>query len=167
MYSLMRKKPELSMSWSFYDPFWSFFCQLRQYLSQNWASDGHFDVSNMPKSYLDQKLWHKTQLPVFCNFVKKNTDNLWLINGHFTTISGHFLANYIKIFQKTEIQTVILRCFVGLNLNWIKSYGITLVQISFFSCLKMHHFRASLTEWNLTPPKETSFHISKWLCTNT
>ena len=32
----------------------------------------------------------------------------------------------------TEIQTVILRCLVCLNLNWIK--------ICFFSCLKKHHF---------------------------
>ena len=31
--------------------------------------------------------------------------------GHFTSISGHFSANYIKIFHKTEVQTVTLRCF--------------------------------------------------------
>ena len=36
--------------------------------------------------------------------------NLKVINGHFTTVSGHFFANYMNIFQKTEIQTVILRC---------------------------------------------------------
>jgi hypothetical protein len=36
--------------------------------------------------------------------------NLHLINGHFTTISGHFFANYMKIFHKTKVQTVILRC---------------------------------------------------------
>ena len=100
LYSLMHKKPELSMSWPFYDPFGTFFCQLLYYLSQNWASDDHFDVPKMPKSYLDQKLWHKTQFPVFCNFVRKNTENLWLINGHFRTISGQFLANCMKIFHK-------------------------------------------------------------------
>ena len=36
--------------------------------------DNHFDVPNMPKSYLDQKLQHEIQLfsfPVFFNFVKK------------------------------------------------------------------------------------------------
>ena len=43
--------------------------------------------------------------------------------GHFTTIYGHFFANYIDIFHKTEIQTVILRCLVCKNLNWIKSYN--------------------------------------------
>ena len=32
------------------------------------------------------------------------------------------LANYMFIFHKTEIQTVILRCLMSLNLNWYKSY---------------------------------------------
>ena len=98
---------------------WSFFGQLHQYLSQNWASDNHFDVPNMPKSYLDQKLWHKTHFFHFLFFAilqRKNTENLWLIG----TISGHFLANYMKIFHKKEVQTVILRCLLCLNLNWIK-----------------------------------------------
>ena len=50
--------------------------------------------------------------------------NLQLINGHFMTISGHFFVNYMNIFHKTEISTVILRCLTYLNLNWIKSYNI-------------------------------------------
>ena len=53
--------------------------------------------------------------------VKKVT-KVWV--GHVTTISGHFFANYIKIFHKTEVLTVILRCITHLNLNWIKSYDI-------------------------------------------
>ena len=28
------------------------------------------------------------------------------------------------IFHKTEVLTVILRCLMGLNLNWVKSYGL-------------------------------------------
>ena len=40
------------------------------------------------------------------------------------TISGHFFAYYIKIFHKTEIQKVILRCLVCLNPYWIKSNDI-------------------------------------------
>ena len=35
--------------------------------------------------------------------------NLHLVNGHFMTISGHFCANYMKIFDKNAIQTFILR----------------------------------------------------------
>ena len=52
------------------------------------------------------------------------SQNLELINGHFTTISGHFFANYMKIFYKTEVPMVILRCLTCLNLNWIKRYDI-------------------------------------------
>ena len=30
----------------FYDHLWSFFRQLHEYLSQNWSSDGHFEMLN-------------------------------------------------------------------------------------------------------------------------
>ena len=53
------------------------------------------------------------------------------------------LATTLDIFHKPEIQTVILRCLVCLNLNWIKNYDIV-VRISIFSCLKMHHFRGKI-----------------------
>ena len=43
-----------------------------------------------------------------------------------------FFANYMNIFHKTEIQTVILRCIVGLNPNWIKSNDMITVKILFF-----------------------------------
>ena len=56
---------------------------------------------------------------LFLQFVKKKSENLQLKNGHFMTLSSNFFANYTKIFQKTEIQTIILRYLVGLNLNWI------------------------------------------------
>ena len=35
---------------------------------------------------------------------------LQLINGHFTTILGHFFADCMNIFHKTEVQAVIFRC---------------------------------------------------------
>ena len=47
--------------WPFYDHIWPFFCQLYVYLSQNWDSDGHFEVLYESESYLVQKLWHKMQ----------------------------------------------------------------------------------------------------------
>ena len=53
-------------------------------------------------------------------------------DGHFRTLSGHSVANYICIFHKTEVLTVILMCLLSLNLNWIKSYDIILVEIIFF-----------------------------------
>ena len=46
-----------------------------------------------------------------------------------------FLAifgNYMNIFHKTEVQTIILRCLVFLNSNWIKSNDIILVKVFFF-----------------------------------
>ena len=77
-------------------------------------------------------------------FCMKKRENLQLIYGHFTTIYGHLLAIHYNIFHKTEVQTVILRCLGHLYLNWIKSYDIILVKNIFFSCLKMHYFRAIL-----------------------
>ena len=47
-----------------------------------------------------------------------------LLNGLFTTISGHFSTNYMNIFHKTKVQTVILRCLMGLNLDWFRIYGL-------------------------------------------
>ena len=47
-----------------------------------------------------------------------------LTNAHFTTISGHFSTNCMFIFHKTEVQTVILRCLMGLNLELFKIYGL-------------------------------------------
>ena len=38
------------------------------------------------------------------------------------TISGHFFGNCMNIFHKTEVQTIILRCIMGLTLIWCKSY---------------------------------------------
>ena len=36
--------------------------------------------------------------------------------------SFYSIANYINIFHKTEVPTVILRCLTSRNLKWIKSY---------------------------------------------
>ena len=43
--------------WPLYDHFWLFFHQMYVHLSQNWGSDGHFEVLNRSKSWLVQKLW--------------------------------------------------------------------------------------------------------------
>ena len=67
----------------------------------------------------------------FFQFCKKKTEKPQLTNGHFMTISGHFFANYLDNFHKTEVLMVILRCIVGLNLNWIKSNNMILVKIYF------------------------------------
>ena len=50
--------------------------------------------------------------------------NLRQLNCSFTPISSQFFDIYIYIFQKTEVQSVILRCWTFLYLNWFYSYGI-------------------------------------------
>ena len=57
--------------------------------------------------YLEEKKW-KFKIQKWPFF-----DHLW-----------SFFGNYMAIFHKTEIQTVILRCLLGLNLNWINSYDV-------------------------------------------
>ena len=51
------------------------------------------------------------------NELETVSQNLQLINGRFTIISGHFFGNYVNIFQKSEIQMIILNCFTGVNSN--------------------------------------------------
>ena len=102
-------------------PFLAIFCQLLRQLSQNWGSDGHFEVLNRCKSWLVQKLWPQLQPEAACKFGELQKKRQ-LINSNFKPIYGHFFANYMFIFHKTEIQTVILRYLTIINLNPYKSY---------------------------------------------
>ena len=58
--------------------------------------------------------------------LKVYSDRKWkiLTNDSCRTLSGHFFAICVFIFHKTEVQTVILRCWTGLNLDWFKNYGL-------------------------------------------
>ena len=61
--------------WPFYGHFRPFFGQLCYYISQNWGSDGHFEVLNRSKPWLIEKLWLKMQIfpfSFFCDIVEKN-----------------------------------------------------------------------------------------------
>ena len=42
--------------------------------------------------------------------------------ANFMTISGHFFANCMSIFHKTEVQTDILVYLTGLKSDWFKGY---------------------------------------------
>ena len=53
-----------------YDHSWSFFCHMCVYLSQNWGSDGHFEVLNRPYLWLVENLWCKTQIFPFLFFLR-------------------------------------------------------------------------------------------------
>ena len=92
------------------------------------------------QGYQNITSWHSTfwQNPSEITVVQKfkttyegESQNLWLINHHFTTLSSHFFDIAICIFHKTEIQTVILRCWAGLNHNWFQSYEATNYSASF------------------------------------
>ena len=62
--------------WPIYEHFWSFFCQLYIHLSQNWGSNGHFEVltkskSNWNKFYsLKSKKDKKHKKPIWAIFYK-------------------------------------------------------------------------------------------------
>ena len=79
------------------------------------------------------------------------------------TVFGNFFTNYIQIFHKTEVQTVILRCLGCLYHHWIKSYNLICVTISFFLCLKRHHFGVFCWSefWHLRTKSALIFF--KWL----
>ena len=62
----------------------------------------------------------------FLQFCKKK---LRFTNGHFTTISVFFISNCIGIFYKIEVQTVIFRCLLCLNVDLIKHYNMILVKM--------------------------------------
>ena len=63
-----------------------------------------------------------------------------LLNNCSKTVSGHFFAICIFIFHKTEAHTVILRCTMGLNLNWFKSYGLRCSKMQSFPFLIFNDF---------------------------
>ena len=75
--------------WPFYNHFWSIYCQVHWYISQNCGSEG----LNNPESQFDQKLWLKLKLfltTVFFNFWRKRTENVSFKDGTFSTICGWF-----------------------------------------------------------------------------
>ena len=68
---------------------------------------------------------------VFFSVLKKQ---IWKLMTHKWPFLDHFgncFANYIKIFHKTEVQMVILRCLACLNLSWIKRYDLICGKIYF------------------------------------
>ena len=55
--------------WTLYDHSWPFVCHMCEYLSQNWGSDGHFEVLNRSYLCLVQNLWYKTLIFPFLPFL--------------------------------------------------------------------------------------------------
>ena len=117
------------------------------YLNLNWMII--YDINTIFSESLDFQFWKKISW--------KFITGKWPFFHCFWS----FFANFMSIFHETEVQTVILRCLVSLNLNWVKSYFIILVKKKKNPCLKMHYFRAISPKWILDPQKEISCHIFK------
>ena len=56
------------------------------------------------------------------NLVSKEVENAAIDKRPFYNHFCSFFAIYNNICHKTEVQTVILRCLMGPDLNWFKSY---------------------------------------------
>ena len=96
----------------------------------------------------------------FCKKKKLNfLTHKWPFYDHFWP----FFGNYIKIFHKAEIQTVILRCFEGQNFNWIKSYNIISIKTIFFHAWKciISGLVCRSEFWHLL--RKSALIFSKWL----
>ena len=96
----------------FYDHFWPFFCQLHESLSQNWDSDGHFEVLSVSKSWLDQEQWHNISWNIFFSGLKMHHFRASLPKWVLTTpkkISSHIfkMAIFPKFFE--AFMTYIIR----------------------------------------------------------
>ena len=64
-------------------------------------------------------VWEITFLHLLLEGGPQNSRQL---NCSFTIISSHFFAIYIISFHEIEVQTVILRCWTGLYLDWFMNY---------------------------------------------
>ena len=83
--------------WHCYDHFRPFFEQLHDYISQNWGSDGHFEVLNRSESWFIQKLWLKMQtfpFPFFCDIVEKNAFVFFVFFGFICILCHNCCTNH-------------------------------------------------------------------------
>ena len=102
-------------------------------------------------SKLHQNFWRSLMIPRgWCIKFATHKWPLQLTKVHFMTISSRFFAYYFDIFHKTEVQTVILKWWTGLNLNWLKSYD---TNRKYFHFNPSRKFNAPLYMFAYTFPK--------------
>ena len=81
---------------------------------------------SMARANLNKSVWLVTNTTTASKYIPKRTidcfDSKLTDHRQFYDHIRPFFANYINIFQKTEIQMVILRCLTVLNPNWFTSY---------------------------------------------
>ena len=86
------------------------------------------------QSFYDSKVFKIGITKMMAKSWQIKSDRKWmlLLNNCYKIVSDHFFAICIFIFHKTEVRTVILRCLMGLNLNWFKSYGLKCSKMQIF-----------------------------------
>ena len=137
-YSLSQFKKDNLWIWPYYDHFWSFFAHCIYIFHQLkcwWSLWG----AKCVKSSIRSKATRQNTNCLISSFFQFWKKNFWKFLTHkwpFFDYFWSYYANYRKVFHKSEVQTVILRCLVCLNLIWIKSYNIMLVKIFFFHAWK-------------------------------
>ena len=83
-----------------------------------------FHIKIICKSLIPNLFVLQNSICIVFNIIKSDPKRMLLLNNCYKIVSGHFFAVRIFIFHKTEVQTVILRCLMGLNCNWFKRYGL-------------------------------------------
>ena len=125
-------------------PLLAIFWQLCDYITQNWDSDGHFEVLNRSKPWLIQKLWLKMQIfpfPFFCDIVEKNAF-VFFAFLHFCFVLCHncctnhdsdlfntskwpsgpqFCARFFKEMAQKWLEIVAIRPFIRFKFWWSNS----------------------------------------------
>ena len=98
---------KLTGKWPFYHHFQPFFLPTLLTSFTEMTNQVQTVILRCFFSSLVQKSWPKLKKIKIKAWLTHQT--LKLITGHFMTTSAIFFANYVNIFHKTEIQTVILR----------------------------------------------------------
>ena len=86
--------------------------------------------------------------------------NLQLLKVRFTTIFSRFFAKILYFFHKIEVQTVILRCWMGLNLNCFKSYDTKRRCFRGFSFLRIFSFVITFEPIHYSAPQNDPLILS-------
>ena len=104
-----------------------FFWQLHKNLSQNWSSNSHFEVLNLSKSSLVQKLWYKTQIFPYLFFCKLHETSYMKLTQPDESMKGYFQAILWISLDQIIVQAPFIPHFKGLVMRNLE-YEIRICQ---------------------------------------
>ena len=126
------------------------------YLSQNWSSDGHFEVLNRsklrPLKYLNdlslnhQKLWHKTQM----RWLLRDGDRS-LFDIYYPIFEDHFF-DFKKVVSEKKILMDGLYSRAVCNTIYTYNSWTSLIFTSFLENLTAHQWQNELFLWQFLSP---------------